>query len=186
MCRAFIAVKVSPGDALRREIATLRGMGQAGRVVEPDRLHVTLRFLGDIDRNQLIGITAAVRNAVGETPAFSIGLAGVGAFPTFTRQASVWAGVSDDATLGEIEARLVPGLEAIGLYGDQRRPWRAHVTLARIKAKPPGELAEWLDKTRDRRFGVSPVDSIDVVFSELRPDGPRYTVAERVNLAQSS
>ena len=121
-------------------------------------------------------------HAVGEAKRFNLTIAGLGAFPKGGRPASVWAGMPDAGELPAIEQRLVPLLEGIGLYGDRSRPWRPHVTLARIKSKPPPELLNVIEAGLATPFGVTEVRSVDLVLSELLPTGPKYTVADRVRL----
>src|SRR5947209_4674120 len=97
--RTFIAVDV---DAAVRERAValqqkLAASGAAVKWVEPDNLHLTLLFLGEVDQREVVDVCRAVTGQCRALPAFTARLATVGAFPNLRRPRTVWAGVTDGA-----------------------------------------------------------------------------------------
>jgi RNA 2',3'-cyclic 3'-phosphodiesterase len=181
MPRAFIAVEVPPLPPLLAALAELRDLGRAVRAVAPENLHLTLRFLGETPAEQLGAVAEVIRQQALKTPAFAFDLRGVGLFPDMSRPTVVWAAGQGDGPLIQLAAALAPGLEALG-FASEQRPFVCHLTLARIKARPPAELRQFLDRYRGESFGVVRVGSVDLMLSELLPNGPQYSVAATVGL----
>lgn len=181
MVRAFIAVSIKPTQELAAFLARLRRLGGSVKTVADENLHITLRFLGQIEEVLLKPITDAVRDATRNTKAFDLNLVGVGAYPRLERPSVVWAGVDDSGILPTLVHRLAKPLHDLGV-GPEDRPWSAHVTLGRIKNKPPTALCDLLNAHRSVPFGAVRVRSIDLLTSQLRSAGPIYTTAGRVLL----
>jgi 2'-5' RNA ligase len=179
--RAFLAVAVPPLPALLRALGTLRALGPAVRPVAPENLHITLRFLGETPAQSLPAIASAVRTAAADTTAFEFELVSTGLFPDSQRPAVVWAGTRGAEPLQSLVAQLTPGLAELGLVPEDR-PWVCHLTLARIRARPPAELHRFLEKTREQNFGRVRVAALDLMLSTLTPHGPQYAVAHSVAL----
>ena len=179
--RLFVAVKITPTRGLRKVLSRLEVMGRAVKPVAAENLHITLQFLGETDLAFAPQIAGAVEEAVGEKRAFEMSLVGLGAFPHVRRPSVVWVGASDAQTLVEIAASLQCRLEPLG-FKPERRKFAPHITLARVRSKPPGELAVLLEAEQSTDFGSVPVMSIQLFQSELRPDGPRYTVVSTIEL----
>jgi len=181
--RTFIAISVPCSGELRGVIRRLGEMGSAVKPVSPEKLHITLKFLGDTPRDQLPEITAAVQESIAGIAGFEMQLAGLGAFPKKQRPSVVWAGVEQGEPLVEIAARLEDLLETLD-FERERRAFSPHLTLARVRRKPPGELFAMFDEHAGTRFGGVPVDAVRLYQSELQPDGPRYTVLDEARLEQ--
>ncbi len=162
-------------------LGALGKLGRAVRVVKNDALHVTLRFLGGIDSTVVQEVADVLRSSAQGVEPFDLSVMGLGAFPNHLRPSIVWAGVQDGGQLDALVTRLSFELELIGFVPDQR-PFNAHVTLARIKARPPAELRAILDKHAHTPFGRCTVDAVKLMKSELTPQGPIYTVVEAVCL----
>ncbi|MDP6061105.1 MAG: RNA 2',3'-cyclic phosphodiesterase [Pirellulaceae bacterium] len=180
--RAFIAVRVPCSDRLSAALLELSKLGGALRPVRPQNLHVTLRFLGNIDEQQVPSVVEAIELAVEGRTAFDCGLIGLGAFPNEQRPAIVWVGLAENGRLASIVDRLVPALEAIGLPCDHR-PWRPHLTLARIKARPSARLAKILEAKRQTHFGDLHVATVELIRSVLSSTGARYMSLASLPLA---
>src|SRR5947209_15246288 len=95
--RTFIALPLD--DVQRRRVVALQqDLADAGgdvKWVEPENLHVTLLFLGEVDALEVVEVCRAVRGVAGATAPFSFGAAGVGAFPNLRRPRTVWVGVEE-------------------------------------------------------------------------------------------
>ena len=183
--RAFFAVKIPSTPALRKVLADLASLGTGVRSVAADNLHVTLKFLGDVDSAQVEGIGDAVRDIVIGQPACSLTIRGMGAFPRATRPAVVWAGLENAETLTAIANEFESLLQPLG-FQPERRAFVPHLTLARVRNRPPETLLELLQRHEATDFGTGDVSTVDLIRSELRSEGPRYTVLESMPLTQAA
>ena len=179
--RCFVAVEVDdPGvlDALGSFQAGLVGSGGDLKPVERENIHLTLKFLGDVDEGLLDEVKRVVRSLSFET--FRMALAETGAFPNLRRPKVIWAGVSggvDELVVifRELEARLV----GLGFKREGRR-FSPHITIARVRSgrNRDGLMGEVL-RHRDTNFGGFKVGSVKLKRSVLTPRGPVYsTLAE--------
>ncbi len=184
--RCFIAVELS--DEARAEIQRLteavseleiRGV----RAVRPGGVHVTLRFLGDIERDAVPRVIAAIRASAPGSQPFDLTLAGVGAFPNSRSARVLWAGVSGDTDrLGELHDRVEDELSAAGFRKDRRR-FNPHITLARLRERVSGsDRRRVIDTVTAVEHGrvTFRVDSITLFQSTLHPEGSIHTPLCRV------
>jgi 2'-5' RNA ligase len=181
MPRAFIAVRIDPPPALLEPMKTLARFPGPVKAVEPKNLHITLRFLGETDEALLATIAEKIRESAQGVAPFDLTFTGLGAFPHIDRPSVIWAGTRDDEPLHRIVDELNPRIDALNIGGDKRE-WDAHLTLARVKAKPPAEVAAMLRRMRQRSFGSVRIGSIELLGSELTPAGPIYSVLSTVPL----
>jgi 2'-5' RNA ligase len=173
--RVFIAVKVPSTPLLRKVLKLLAAMGRPVKPVSADNLHVTLKYLGDTNPTRIPEISQAISEAVNGEQAFEGHVVGLGAFPRIQRPSVIWAGLKDGEPLIRIAESLEIILSEMGFHAEQK-PFHPHLTLARIKSKPPAELAELLNENPATDFGVVSLSSVELFQSELQPTGPRYTV----------
>ncbi len=185
MSRLFIAVRFTPTDALLSARAELDDIGPPVRVVSAEQLHITLRFLGAVDPAIEPLLVDAMIQSVADTNAFDMPLHGVGAFPKPARPSVVWAGATDDQPLHGIVESLSNWLATLDITPDPK-PWKNHVTLARVKSKPPVSLFDWFDRHRLTPFGVVRVSAIDLMASELHPTGAVHTLCHSVALPDAT
>lgn len=178
--RTFIAVSVPCSDELREVIGSLGEMGPAVKPAAADNLHITLKFLGETPAEQVPHIGEVLREAASVAP-FEMELVGLGAFPRIERPSVIWAGVEGGEPLVRIAERLEKPLKKLG-YPKERRAFSPHLTIARVRRKPPPELFELFDECGTRRFGLVPVQEVAFYRSELRPEGSKYTVLDAVEL----
>jgi len=142
--------------------------------VARDNVHLTLKFLGNVETARLAEIERALAAAAAARSAFDLEVDGLGAFPTPMRPRVLWAGV---AAGGAEAATLAAGVEdALAALGVPRetRPFAAHVTLGRVReprANP--RLAGALEARAP--FGRQRVSRVSLMRSELSPRGARYT-----------
>lgn len=184
--RTFIAVGVESGvrgaaAALQRVLAKT---GAEVRWAGVDQMHVTLHFLGDIDDRDIPGVCRAVARVTAKRQPFRLTTAGVGAFPTARRPKTLWAGLTDGADeLRALHAALEQPLTELGVYRHEERGYSPHLTLGRVKSDADGQtLAAVLPKYADWAAGDSLVTEVLVMASDLRKDGPEYSVLGRAEL----
>jgi 2'-5' RNA ligase len=180
--RGFIAVDIPRSPALDALAADLRKASPSLKVVGTDQLHLTVKFLGDTEEGLVPEIVAAIRKATSGVPPFEIRVRGTGAFPSLSRMKVVWVGVEGAEPLAKIAETLEISLESLG-FPRERRPWKAHVTLARVKGSRDLDAARRiLESHATDLFGTSTVDVVYLKKSDLTPQGARYTIVERVGL----
>jgi 2'-5' RNA ligase len=183
--RCFLALKVAADTPVRRVLKELSAMGRALKAVEPHNLHVTLKFFAAAETKLIPEIHATALAAAARHSRSQATLAGLGAFPNAQRPNVIWAGLEGTGaqTLSALAAELEGPLAAIG-FPPEDRPFTPHLTLARVKSRPPGELRELLERHAKTVFQSAPVDEIELIRSEPGPEGSRYTVLERCPLAE--
>ncbi len=185
--RTFIAVEVNAG--IRNNAAalqqTLERCGTPVRWTRPENLHVTLLFLGEVDDRQLPTLCQMVQEVAATEPPFTLGVAGVGAFPHLRRPKILWVGLNRGAEeLQRLVRRLEPPLVAAGLYRREERPYTPHLTLGRVRPDAdPSPLARELHKRAAWEGGQTIVHEVLIFASLLQRQGPEYAVIGRAPLA---
>lgn len=180
MTRTFIAIELGEEAraALRREIERLRRALPGVRWVNPDNLHLTVAFLGELDEQQLLAVMAAASTAAAATAPFMLELAGLGTFGPHWAPRVVWAGIGGQRqALLAAEARVARALEARGFLPDER-PYSPHLTLARLPDRPePGDVQRLQAALREGGRGTAAfaVETFAVMKSELLRGGAHYT-----------
>jgi 2'-5' RNA ligase len=174
MLRTFIAVKIAETVELRRLHARLAQLGDRFRPVALDNLHVTLKFLGDTSSAQVPEVAAIAKRVVEDRPAMLVRLSGVGAFPNARRPSVVWVGLQDSETLGKIAGDLNRELALLG-FAPEERAFQPHLTLLRIRTRPPDDLFALLTEEATAEYGTVLIDAVEYLQSELTPLGSRYS-----------
>ncbi len=180
--RLFFCVELE--DDAKRELGALieRLRPRCGHAkwVARDNLHLTVRFLGEVDERRLGELEALAREVAREFSPFTLELDMLSAFPSPRRARVLWVGPRGDA--GEFVA-LMRAVEdrvrSLGFRPEIKEP-KAHVTLARFKV--PRDLSEIIGKADLKRPLRVDVRTLTLMRSELRPEGPIYTPVFRVPL----
>lgn len=183
--RTFIAVKIPSTPELRRVHARLSELGDQFKPVVTGNLHLTLKFLGDTSNEQLPEVCSVLKRIVESQPAHHVRLAGLGAFPSIRRPTVIWVGVDHAEVLCRLAEELELGLAPFG-FVPEGRAFQPHLTLLRVKSRPPEQLFALLAEEANAEFGMVPVDKIEFLQSELTRGGSRYTVLATFALAQSA
>ncbi|MFQ5838038.1 MAG: RNA 2',3'-cyclic phosphodiesterase [Thermoplasmata archaeon] len=180
--RAFIAVDFEASDRLLGLLKALSSSEARLRVVRPENLHITLKFLGNVDEGMVPSIVDIMKRSAEGVPPFTVILRGSGAFPSLKSPRVLWIGVEDGDPLVTLAHRLAARLEDLGFPGEKRR-FSLHLTVARVKAsRGKGELAQLMGDYADETFGEQRVEDMRLKRSELRPSGPLYSDVARVPL----
>jgi len=184
--RAFIAIPLPREviDRARELQARLREAGLRMRWVRPQAIHLTLKFLGDIDRTRITGIAQALESVAGSSGPMNLAAKGLGVFPGARKARVLWMGIAGEtpaliAVQGQLETALAP----LGFHPEKKR-FSAHLTLARAKGRlDPSGLVRCLETLGG--FGAVPFEAREIVLfrSELKPDGAVYTRLASKNLA---
>ncbi|MBI3822793.1 MAG: RNA 2',3'-cyclic phosphodiesterase [Planctomycetes bacterium] len=185
--RTFLGIDV--GEAIRDRLVSLQqeltAVAEDVKWVEPENLHITLLFLGEVAQRETLDICRAAQKAVAKMPAFSISVEGAGCFPNPRRPRTLWVGVGEGADeVGAVHDAIEAPLLDMGSYRRETRAYVPHVTLGRVKGDQPTDaLAKELAKHRTWSAGTITVHEVHVMSSELTPAGPVYTVLGRAKLS---
>ena len=185
--RCFVAVllpeRVRAG--LAATCAELRQQTRGLSWVRADNLHLTLRFLGEIEPPTLQLVREAVTDAAAAVPPFTVSLGGLGGFPPGRAPRVLWAGVSTGREgMMALHRALETALAARGIP-EEGRPFHPHVTLARSRdPRGAGGLTRALGA--EPVFGEAPVGALHLMRSELHPGGARYGIVVEALLREPS
>ncbi len=169
--------------ALGVAIARLRGVAREVAWVAPENLHLTLKFLGQVEEARLAPLAMALQAAAAGLPAFDASVAGLGAFPSATRPRVVWAGVREGAgTTTALAERVERACAGLGL-APETRPFSPHITLGRVRVpRRNPRLTDLLAAGAGEEFGRIRVGSLVLMESRLSPQGARYGERARASL----
>lgn len=175
--RLFLAINLpSPViGAIDRETTALRTAAPSLRWIPPEKWHLTVRFIGEQPLERVGEIRDALDAATARHGEAPLAIGGFGAFPNFRRARIVWIGVAPDPRLEMLHHDVESACVALGME-PEGRPFRPHVTLARVPhgANEP-ELRALARVARGSGFSeVLDAGSVDLMASELAPDGPRH------------
>ncbi len=177
MHRLFVAIRLPP--PARAWLLDLMGGVAGARWQSEDQLHLTLRFIGEVDRHVARDVDAALSSV--HHPAFSITLNGLGIFDRRGEPVTLWAGLAPQEPLRTLHKKVDQALVRAGLERE-RRAYLPHVTLARLPrgAGPIGPLIEGAGGVGGPTFEVR---DFRLYESRLTPEGPVYTPVETYSLA---
>jgi RNA 2',3'-cyclic 3'-phosphodiesterase len=180
MIRTFIAFELPEEikTLLGEIISALRPKAKEVKWVQPQGLHVTLKFLGDIDEKIVPGLSRGLDAIAQDYPPLPVYITRLGAFPDMKRPRVFWAGLSGDIrVMSDIAGRVDKICTPFGLE-PEKRPFRAHITIGRLKIPTVVNVAQ---EVRESPFTI---ENIVLYKSELSPSGARYSVLHRSVLGQ--
>jgi 2'-5' RNA ligase len=176
--RAFIAIELPPGvkTELTARQQELKRAGLNARWVRAENIHLTLKFLGEIDPGAVAAVRTAMTSAAERHGPLTLSASGIGVFPGVRKARVLWAGLSDGLPeLIELQKDLDAALATCG-FDREKRPFRGHLTMARFRQSVhPAKLETALAKADGAHFGQWTVRELILFQSELQPAGPLYT-----------
>jgi len=170
--RLFAALSIP--DEVAQTLLLLQGGVPGARWQSREQLHLTLRFIGEVDGRQASKIDDTL--AAIAAPGFALELYGVGTFGGRDPQ-QLWAGVRANDALMHLQRKIETALQRIGLAPEPRK-FTPHVTLARLKASPRGKVMDYLSDHALYASAPFDVGAFELFKSTLTPNGSLYT-AER-------
>jgi len=176
--RAFVAIELPP--QVRQALGRLQNPpgGQQVKWVRAEGIHLTLKFLGEVEEARVPELTQALTGACGGLRPFRLHLAGLGVFPGPSRPRVAWVGLAGEIDrLLQLQSRVEGALASLG-FPPEQRPFTAHLTLARLR--------EGTGPQEARAFGEAflkqavaeldfPVEGVSLMRSQLHPGGAVYT-----------
>ena len=183
MIRAFIAINLNPQviEEIAKIQAELKKAGGDIRWSRPEGFHLTLKFLGDIQRDQATAILAALQDAlIGQSP-LSVIAQGLGAFPQVKRPRVLWVGLQGEG-LKELNDKIEQALILLD-FPPEDREFTPHLTLGRVRSLKGWEkVLPVVQEKQAERFGESRVGEVVLYRSDLKPDGAVYTPLGKIAL----
>ena len=185
--RCFIAIEIPETiqNQLARIQGTLRKQIQKASWVKPGNIHLTLKFLGDVDPEDLEFIAGAIEEVASRHRSFSLHIGGLGAFPNFARPRVMWIGAKlGGDRVSSLAQDINIALSECGFPPDIKR-FNPHLTIARLKERI--DLRPYTNQYRqyDRINGAEmSVSSISLVQSQLHPTGAIYSTLQSYSLTR--
>ena len=170
MPRLFVALALP--ERVKDDLERLQAGVPGARWVDRDQMHLTLRFIGEVD-NGVFRDVATMLSTV-DAPAFELDLEGLDTFGSRRRTSTLWAGVSKSQPLSLLKGRVDAAVARAGMGGDDRK-FAPHVTLARFRAGAPPKLGLYIAANNLFRTQSFTVDSFVLFSSITRAEGPIYT-----------
>ncbi|MBI4286650.1 MAG: RNA 2',3'-cyclic phosphodiesterase [Chloroflexi bacterium] len=186
--RSFIAVELP--EEVRAKLATLQARLKLGeqfgvKWVAPAGIHLTLKFLGNVEAERISEIAGAMTEAARGIPPFHLEIKGLGAFPSLKRVQVVWAGLEGDLDrLSQLQQNIELALALLG-FAEEERPFTPHLTLARVRPQVlPEERLRLGQAIASTTFAGGPiqVDAVNLMQSQLTRTGAIYTRLSSVAL----
>jgi len=187
--RTFIALKTPSGwdeklGDLQRELKSKFG-NNAFRWIKPEQIHITLRFFGWLTINQIEELNRILPAIASKHSPFNLTCSGLGCFPNPKRPRVFWAGLAGDLSLASaLQALIVNATAHLG-EPPEDRPFKPHLTLARLKEPDRSQIAD-LDRVIKRGFQIDEPWSVDHVLlmqSHLSPQGSEYETLASYSLS---
>lgn len=183
--RVFICFELSKEvtNSLRDLIHYLKTFGRGVRWVRHDGVHLTLKFIGEIELSQLDEIAAAIEKVIKNYRPFKIKLSGKGAFPNLKRPKVFWIGISEvENTIRQIQEDIETALEKIG-YPREERGFSPHLTLGRVKFQDPtvNKISLELERMKVDEIEFT-VNEVVIMQSDLQPNGALYSPVRKIKI----
>jgi 2'-5' RNA ligase len=183
--RSFIAIELPAAvlsllDNVQQELKALR---LKARWVRPQNIHLTLKFLGNIDSGEIEKIGRAMVDAAGDSAPFPLTIDGIGFFPDIKRPRVIWVGLDGaKPALFNLQRNLADRL-AIAGFPKEERSFKAHLTLGRIRqAVNPNIVDQAIQGYSDLGDLKFTVNRIILFKSDLKPTGAVYAHLKQVEL----
>ena len=185
MIRAFIAVGIEPQtvEKISEAVDQLKQRAPAIKWASLVNLHLTLKFLGDVEEAAVEPIARALREHVGPFPRFTINAKGLGVFPGVKRPRILWVGLEGNQLI-ELASTVETALEPLG-FKPEDRDFKPHLTIGRWRQpdNSAGPFVAELERWKGHEFGRSEVRNITLFQSMLRPEGAIHKMLAEITLS---
>ena len=178
--RMFLSIPIKDASVLQPVLTDIKLMKNV-RASPLSQMHITVRFIGDIDDGKTKKVVKAISDAVNDVEPFTVTIKGAGCFPNPKRPSVLWIGADPQDTLKLIADRISVNLKNSNISFDEK-PFKSHITVGRCNG--PANIQPFLEKYSGQEFTSFLCDEILVMRSELSPSGAKHTVLERVPLGQ--
>lgn len=175
--RCFIAIVIP--DSLKKQIIEMTDLLKKYdadiKWVNPENIHLTLKFLGNTPQSLLTKINETINEAVLPYSPFYIKIYGTGVFPNKKHPRVIWIGIKDPEILINLRNAIEQSISSLGYQKDEKE-FKPHLTLGRVRSqKGIMHIINNLEDFKDKDFGSIYVDNIKLMKSDLKPKGAEYT-----------
>jgi len=176
--RSFIAIEIP--DEIKKGLSEIRErLKKSGADISwtrPEGIHLTFKFLGEIEEGKLVNIQNAIEHAAKEISDFILRVGGIGFFPNIKSPRVIWIGIKGEGeNLKTLQEAIERETEKIG-FKREGRSFSPHLTLGRVRSqKNRDALTKYLEEFEKVELGSFNVKEVSLMKSELRPKGAVYT-----------
>lgn len=185
MIRTFIAIPISDDvkkslNSVQRELSEHR---KDIKAVNSDNMHITMKFLGDIEKDLIPELSGVIDEVASEFKPFEFVVSKLGAFPSSKKARVLWAGIGNGGnTMIDMEKTLSDKLVDLG-FDKEKRPFTPHITIGRLKRiRRDDNLRKYLESNRGVDLGEDTCDRVELMKSTLTPEGAIYDELHTVYL----
>lgn len=179
--RAFIALEISQPHKQKISglISSLKSSDADIRWLAENQMHLTLKFLGNIQQDSVKNISQILRSIAMDTNAFTMDLTGIGAFPNIKHPKVIWLGIEKGSlSINILSDKIEQGLEHLG-FKREKRLFKPHLTLGRVKSlKNIKKLLDIIAKIKFQCEEFILINKIILFQSTLTPKGAVYSILE--------
>lgn len=180
--RLFFAIEI-PEKIQQKILGVQQELKKSGadiKWVKPANIHLTLKFLGEVEDEKLPELVRVGEKISKDFSPFAVEICGVGVFPNINRPRVIWAGIENGSKeMENLSELLSRQLAKIG-FPEEKRRFVGHLTIGRVKSpQRKGHLIESFKSLEKADFGRFPVSSLSLIKSQLTPAGPIYTVLKK-------
>ena len=185
MIRSFLAIALP--ETIHKRIEDVQGDLKSShadvRWVSPGKIHLTLKFFGNIEETVIEPIVKAVEGPARAVSPFPLKVKGIGTFPHWKSPRVIWIGLIDEGdNLVPLQKQVEAELQRIG-FDPEGRAFQPHLTLGRVNsARGKEALVQAMERYREEEFGEFEVPKVVLFKSDLKPTGPIYTPLREVGL----
>ncbi len=178
--RTFIGIPIPASDKIKEVLQLLSGF-KGIKPVEPENIHVTLKFLGNIEEENVKEINKVLKKTLRSFQPFQLSIKGTGFFPHPGNPRVIWIGIEEGKEILEEMFKAIE--DALDSFPKEKRGFVPHITVGRVKKKEEiKRIAEELKKFEDVHFGTFNIRKVIFFKSKLTPQGPIYTPLREYNL----
>lgn len=185
MIRSFVAVPLEREllNRIEKFERELRGLPADVKWVHVYSIHLTLKFLGEVEETRVGEMGSAIERAMEGFTSWVVTVRETGAFPSLRNPRVVWVGIQDPAgELGRLQGRMEKEFSRLG-FAEEGRPFSPHLTLGRVRsARGKQDLIRALAGETHREFGEIAIAKVVLFRSELKPSGAVYTSLKEFTL----
>ncbi len=180
--RGFLALDIDVTSDIERFMDEVESTRAPLKMVDKDKVHITMKFLGDTEEDQVGEISEIIRGILKSYEPFKIHRKGVGAFPHLDYMKVVWIGMEKEQKLEDIAHEIEETLVPLG-FPRSERSFSPHITVARVKGgKNKNRLKGVLQDHENDSFGSQRVTKLELKKSVLQKTGPIYETIEEFYL----
>jgi len=182
--RIFAAVKIHPGAEFLRIYNSVKRELSGERItwVNPDIMHLTIRFFGEIPEEEIPEIVNSLTDAARRSAPVSLDIKGVGFFGRIREPKVIWFGIEHAETLMALERQVRKNLMAIG-YHPEKEVFKPHLTIGRVKQPVNPEIfSKVMEQYKNSMIQQVTLSELILYESILKPRGPQYVALKKMVL----